>query len=32
VSRTSLGEMTGEIYIDEALKLVAACPAPEKLR
>jgi hypothetical protein len=28
VSRTSLGEMTGEIYIDEALKLVAACPAP----
>ncbi|HZO85517.1 MAG TPA: hypothetical protein VFC26_09900 [Verrucomicrobiae bacterium] len=31
VSRTSLGEMTGEIYIDEALKLVAACPAPQKL-
>jgi hypothetical protein len=28
VSRTSLGEMTGEIYIDEALKFVAACPAP----
>ena len=28
VSRTSLGEMTGEIYIEEALKLVAACPAP----
>jgi hypothetical protein len=28
VSRTSLGEMTGEIYIEEALKFVAACPAP----
>ncbi|MGI8602065.1 MAG: hypothetical protein ACR2OZ_03600 [Verrucomicrobiales bacterium] len=28
VSRTSLGEMTGEIYIDEALELVAACPPP----
>jgi hypothetical protein len=28
VSRTSLGEMTGEIYIDEALKFVAACPPP----
>jgi hypothetical protein len=28
VSRTSLGEMTGEIYIDEALKFVAACPVP----
>jgi len=32
VSRTSLGEMTGEIYIDEALKFVAASPAPEKFR
>jgi len=31
ISRTCLGEMTGEIYIDEALKLVAASPAPEKL-
>ncbi len=31
VSRTCLGEMTGEIYIDEALKLVAESPAPEKL-
>jgi hypothetical protein len=30
VSRTSLGEMTGEIYIEEALKLVAASPAAEK--
>jgi len=26
VSNTSLGEMTGEIYIDQALKLVADCP------
>jgi hypothetical protein len=31
VSRTSLGEMTGEIYIDEALKFVGASPVPEKL-
>ena len=31
VSRTSLGEMTGEIYMDEALKLVADSPAPQKL-
>ena len=31
VSRTCLGEMTGEIYMDEALKLVAESPAPEKL-
>jgi hypothetical protein len=30
VSRTSLGEMTGEIYIDEALKLVSESPPPEK--
>ncbi len=29
VSRTSLGEMTGEIYIDQALKLVAESPKPE---
>ena len=29
VSRTCLGEMTGELYIDEALKLVAETPAPE---
>jgi len=27
VSRTSLGEMTGEIYIDEALKLIDASPS-----
>ena len=26
VSRTSLGEMTGEIYMDQALKLIAASP------
>jgi hypothetical protein len=32
VTRTCLGEMTGEIYIDEALKLVDASPAPEKLK
>lgn len=30
VSRTSLGEMTGEIYMDNALKLVADSPKPEK--
>ena len=28
VSRTCLGEMTGEIFIDEALKLVTESPAP----
>ena len=28
VSRTSLGEMTGEIYIEEALKFIASSPAP----
>jgi len=32
VSRTSLGEMTGDIYIEEALKLVTGSPAPEALR
>ena len=31
VSRTCLGEMTGEIFMDEALKLVTVCPAPQKL-
>jgi len=30
VSRTSLGEMTGEIYIEKALELVAESPKPEK--
>lgn len=29
VSRTSLGEMTGEIYMDEALKLVNDSPKPD---
>jgi hypothetical protein len=29
VSRTSLGEMTGEIYINEALKLVNDSPKPD---
>lgn len=29
ISRTSLGEMTGRIYIDEALAFAAACPRPE---
>lgn len=28
VSRTSLGEMTGEILIDEALRFISATPAP----
>lgn len=28
ISRTSLGEMTGEIYITEALKFAGECPAP----
>lgn len=30
VSRTSLGEMAGETYIDEALKWVAEMPAPRR--
>jgi hypothetical protein len=30
VSRTSLGEMTGETYIQEALSLIEAAPAPKK--
>jgi len=29
ISRTSLGEMTGEIYIEQALKLVKESPKPE---
>lgn len=32
VSRTSLGERTGEILIEEALKFVAETPAPAKLK
>jgi hypothetical protein len=31
ISRTSLGERTGEILVTEALKFVGECPAPEKL-
>jgi len=31
VSRTSLGEMTGEILIDNVLKLVESSETPEKL-
>jgi hypothetical protein len=30
VSRTSLGEMTGEILIERALKLVDECPPPDR--
>lgn len=29
ISRTCLGEMTGEIFIEEALKFVDKCPRPE---
>ncbi len=32
VSRTSLGEQTGEIFIEAALKFVAESPVPEKLK
>jgi len=32
VSRTSLGEMTGETYMDEALRLVAESPVPQRLQ
>src|SRR2546430_1340853 len=31
VSRTSLGERTGEILVNEALKFVNECPRPERL-
>ncbi len=30
VTRTSLGEMTGEIFIEKALELVASSPAPDQ--
>ena len=30
VSRTSLGEMTGEILIDESLKFIGESPAPDR--
>jgi hypothetical protein len=32
VSRTSLGEMTGEIVIERALALVEKCPPPDRLK
>jgi hypothetical protein len=32
VSRTSLGERTGEILVDEALKFVNECPKPEEVK
>ena len=32
VSRTCLGEKTGEIYMEEALRFVAESPAPQKLK
>jgi hypothetical protein len=32
ISRVCLGEMTGEIYLEEALKLVAEAPSPETTR
>jgi hypothetical protein len=32
ITRTSLGERTGEIYLEEALQLVEQCPQPEVLR
>lgn len=31
IGRTSLGEMTGEIFIEEALDLVSGCPRPHSL-
>lgn len=31
ISRTSLGEMTGEIFIEEALQMIGAAPTPEPL-
>ncbi|OHB81690.1 MAG: hypothetical protein A2W31_10310 [Planctomycetes bacterium RBG_16_64_10] len=32
ISRTSLGEMTGEIYIERSLSFVAECPIPDRLK
>jgi hypothetical protein len=31
VSRTSLGEMTGEILIEKSLEFIDRCPAPERV-
>ncbi len=32
VSRTSLGEHTGQVLVDEALKFVDECPKPEEIK
>jgi len=32
ISRTSLGELTGDIFVEEALKFVNRCPKPQPLR
>jgi hypothetical protein len=32
VSRTSLGERTGQIFVDEALKFIEECPRPESAK
>jgi hypothetical protein len=32
ISRTGLGEMTGDIFVEEALKFVNQCPKPQPLR
>jgi len=32
ISRTGLGEMTGDIFVQEALKFVNQCPKPQPLR
>jgi hypothetical protein len=32
ISRTSLGEMTGEIYVDESLKMIESNPQPDQLQ
>ena len=32
ISRTSLGERTGEILVAEALKFINECPRPETLK
>ena len=31
VSRTSMGERTGTVLVDEALKFVNECPKPEEV-
>ena len=32
ISRTSLGETTGDIFIEKALKFVDACPRPDNVQ